>query len=114
MSLIAPRTKEEEKFQYCNYGYDKNKYTSFDDCMANYGKADGVKITPTPLNQGTPTDPKSFNQGKTFGEQSPTTIEGIANTGANNILNNKHNTNNYLIIGVAIVIGYLIYKKIKK
>jgi hypothetical protein len=109
MSLYAPRTKEQAKFQYCNYGYDKNKYTSFDDCMANYGKVDGVKITPTPLNQG-----KTFVEGGVVGEPSPTRTEPTPNTDANNILNNKHNTSTYFIIGVAIVIGYLIYKKIKK
>ena len=38
MSLFAPRTEGEAKFQYCNYGYDKSKYTSFEDCMAKYGK----------------------------------------------------------------------------
>jgi hypothetical protein len=36
MSLRAPQNAGEAKFQYCNYGYDRNKYTSFDDCMKNY------------------------------------------------------------------------------
>lgn len=44
MSLLAPQTKEEGKFQYCNYGYDKTKFKSFDDCMTNYNK---VFFTPT-------------------------------------------------------------------
>lgn len=38
MSLFPARTPEEAKFQYCNYGYDKDLYTSFDDCMARYGE----------------------------------------------------------------------------
>ena len=38
MSLFAPTTEGEGKFQYCNYGYDRAKYTSFEDCMARYGK----------------------------------------------------------------------------
>lgn len=38
MSLYAPQTKEEGKFQYCNYGYDKTKFKSFEDCMTNYNK----------------------------------------------------------------------------
>lgn len=42
MSLFPPRTEGERKFQYCNYGYDRAKYTSFEDCMAKYGK-DTVK-----------------------------------------------------------------------
>jgi len=70
-----------------------------------------------PFNQGTPTDPKSFNQGKTFGEPAPlpqTRPEPRPNTDANNILNSKSNTNSYLIIGAVIVVGYFIYKKIKK
>jgi hypothetical protein len=43
MSLFAPRTEGEGKFQYCNYGYDKTKYTSFEDCMAKYGKDTTIK-----------------------------------------------------------------------
>jgi len=38
MSVRPPQTKEEQKFQHCNYGYDTSKYKSFDDCMANYYK----------------------------------------------------------------------------
>ena len=33
MSLMAPRTPAEAVFQYCNYGYDPNKYTSGFDCV---------------------------------------------------------------------------------
>ena len=38
MSLRAPLTSGEAKFQHCNYGYDTTKYKSFEDCMANYYK----------------------------------------------------------------------------
>ena len=38
MSVRPPQTKEEQKFQHCNYGYDTSKYKSFDDCMKNYYK----------------------------------------------------------------------------
>lgn len=34
MSLIAPKNCQEVAFQYCNYGYDKNKYNSVTDCLA--------------------------------------------------------------------------------
>lgn len=38
MSLHTPSNKAEEKFQYCNYGFDPNKFRDFNDCMANYDK----------------------------------------------------------------------------
>jgi len=43
MSLMAPRTPEEGKFQYCNYGYDTTKFKSFDDCMTNYNKVFNIE-----------------------------------------------------------------------
>lgn len=43
MSLQAPRTPEEGKFQYCNYGYDSTKFKSFDDCMTNYNKVFNIE-----------------------------------------------------------------------
>jgi hypothetical protein len=48
MSILAPRNAQEAKFQYCNYGYDKSKYTSFEDCMAKYGKDTTEKDEPQP------------------------------------------------------------------
>ena len=48
MSLFAPRNEGEAKFQYCNYGYDKSKYTSFEDCMAKYGKDTAKQDEPQP------------------------------------------------------------------
>lgn len=77
----------------------------------NQGKTFGE---PKIINQGTPTNPRSFNQGDVVGEPSPTRPEPRPNTDANNILNSKSNTNSYLIIGAVIVVGYFIYKKIKK
>jgi len=38
MAVFGARTKEEQKFQHCNYGYDTTKYKSFEDCMTNYYK----------------------------------------------------------------------------
>lgn len=40
MSLKAPKDCKEGVFQYCNYGYDKNKYTSSSDCMNKKMKED--------------------------------------------------------------------------
>jgi len=36
MSLFKPKTAEEGKWQYCNYGFNKDLFTSFDDCMNRY------------------------------------------------------------------------------
>lgn len=33
MSLLPPKNCNESLRQYCSYGYDKTKYTSFEDCM---------------------------------------------------------------------------------
>jgi hypothetical protein len=44
MSLRAPQNAAEAKFQYCNYGYDKSKYSSFEDCMKRHES----KFTPLP------------------------------------------------------------------
>jgi hypothetical protein len=44
MSIRAATTCEEGIWQYCNYGYDTTKYTSFDDCMKKRGlECKGVK-----------------------------------------------------------------------
>lgn len=34
MSLVAPKNCNESALQYCNYGYDKNEYSSITDCLA--------------------------------------------------------------------------------
>lgn len=46
MSLRAPQTASEAKFQHCNYGYDKSKFSSFDDCMKRYDDVMGTKFSP--------------------------------------------------------------------
>lgn len=46
MSLHAPLNKAEQKFQYCNYGFDPNKFRDFNDCMANYDKVVNTKTIP--------------------------------------------------------------------
>lgn len=42
MSLVAPKNCKESAFQYCNYGYDKTKYSSITDCLAG----ENAKCTP--------------------------------------------------------------------
>jgi hypothetical protein len=59
MALFAPRTKEEQKFQHCNYGYDTSKYKSFDDCMKNYYKFNKSDL---PSTQNTDIVSESFLQ----------------------------------------------------
>lgn len=36
MSLQAPKSCGEAVFQYCNYGYDKTKYSSYQDCISRH------------------------------------------------------------------------------
>jgi hypothetical protein len=61
MSLRAPQNAAEAKFQYCNYGYDKSKYSSFEDCMKRHES----KFSPLPQDkinmEGAilPNDPKN-------------------------------------------------------
>lgn len=45
MSLLPPTTCEGAVFQYCNYGYDQSKYTSYDQCLRVKTREDcgGVK-----------------------------------------------------------------------
>ena len=45
MSILPPRSNQEAKFQYCNYGRNKDKYPTFEDCMKN----SGAKITRYPF-----------------------------------------------------------------
>lgn len=46
MSNYIATTCEEAVFQYCNYGYDKTKYTSREDCLDKKTKEDcGTKNT---------------------------------------------------------------------
>ena len=61
MALRAPQNAAEAKFQYCNYGYDKSKYSSFEDCMKRHES----KFSPPPQNTETmegadlPNDPSN-------------------------------------------------------
>lgn len=43
MSLFAPKSCNDSVFQYCNYGFDKNTYSSTEDCLKKKMKecADG-------------------------------------------------------------------------
>jgi hypothetical protein len=62
MALRAPQNAAEAKFQYCNYGYDKSKYSSFEDCMKRH---ESKFSPPPPKDQKTeggailPNDPKN-------------------------------------------------------
>ena len=42
MSLLPAKTKGEGIWQYCNYGYDHNKYSSYADCMDKRCKEAGL------------------------------------------------------------------------
>lgn len=44
MSQFAPKTCKEGAWQYCTYGYDHTKYSSFDDCL----KGESAKCGPEP------------------------------------------------------------------
>ena len=62
MALRAPQNAAEAKFQYCNYGYDKSKYSSFEDCMKRH---ESKFSPPSPQNketmQGAPLPNNSSN-----------------------------------------------------
>ena len=49
MAERAPQNAAEAKFQYCNYGYDKSKYSSFEDCMKRHES----KFSPPPQDKKT-------------------------------------------------------------
>ena len=42
MSLLPAKTQGEGIWQYCNYGYDPNKYSSYADCMDKRCKEAGL------------------------------------------------------------------------
>ena len=84
MSARPPETKEEQKFQHCNYGYDTSKYKSFEDCMANYYKFNKSNL------------PDSLNK---YNTQINTTKEPIYYI---------------LVTAGVMIAGYFAYKKFKK
>jgi hypothetical protein len=49
MALRAPQNAAEAKLQYCSYGYDKSKYSSFEDCMKRHES----KFSPPPQDKKT-------------------------------------------------------------
>jgi hypothetical protein len=66
MSLRAATTKQEAIFQYCNYGYDKSKYTSREDCMSRYNPSQKFN-EPTIKEQVMPQpNQNQTNQGQTI------------------------------------------------
>lgn len=44
MSQFAPKDCKEAAWQYCNYGFDKTKYSSQNDCMKGELKKCGVDV----------------------------------------------------------------------
>jgi hypothetical protein len=60
MSLFPARNAAEAKWQYCNYGYDHSKFSSFDDCMKRHDEVFKSKNSPPPPQNN-----------KTFGEMPP-------------------------------------------
>jgi hypothetical protein len=120
MSLRPAETKEEGKFQYCSYGYDRTKFKSFDDCMTNYNK---VFYPPTTTDLPIvvkPTTDEVKKQNLLVGDTDILTAEdkfyeklGIK----------YHNTHMFGVasrmkgrfyLAVVLVGGYFAYKKFKK
>ena len=128
----APRTKEEQKFQHCNYGYDTSKYKSFDDCMKNYYKfnksdlPDTLNVTSTPVlcNDGTtlmqlssPTGRYSdacMNNGGRAEKQPVVNAPVKTQSTSSKIKKITGAYNQNLIIAVVLIAGYFAYKKFKK
>jgi hypothetical protein len=129
MSLRAPQTKEEQKFQHCNYGYDTSKYKSFDDCMKNYYKFNKSNL-PDKL-------PNQYNQ---VSQSQSTTTQGVSmkltcndgTTSSGNFSNVDSPCKNnggvkslepitskepiyYILVTAGVLVaGYFAYKKFKK
>jgi len=120
MSLKAPTTKEEGKFQYCNYGYDTIKFKSFDDCMTNYNK---VFYPPTTTDNKVACKDGTFDIGN--GAVAPCINHGGQKDdfmkNAKDIVSlngswtvEKKIVYNVLITAVVLSISYYIYRKYKK
>lgn len=45
MSLFPPRTQGEAQWQHCNYGYDRSKYNSMEDCMKDIDPSTKDELT---------------------------------------------------------------------
>jgi hypothetical protein len=45
MSLFPSTTKGEEQWQHCNYGYDRSKYNSMEDCMKDIDPSTKDELT---------------------------------------------------------------------
>ena len=79
MSLRAATTAEEARFQYCNYGYDKSKYTSREDCLARYNPSPAVYTKPI---DAKPIDDLIFN---TDACKNPNSYECVVSKGGGGI-----------------------------
>ena len=126
MSLLPPKTKEEQKFQHCNYGYDTSKYKSFDDCMANYYKFNKSNLPdklPNQYNQGV----NQYNQGLSMkltcndgttsvGDFSKVDAPCKNNGGVKSLepITSKEPIYYILVTAGVLVAGYFAYKKFKK
>jgi hypothetical protein len=129
MSLFAPRTSGEAKFQHCNYGYDTSKYKSFDDCMANYDKFNKSNL-PDKLPILNNNKPETFtnlkcNDGSIqsvgsnpLGGRVDVPCRNNGGVSPNQDLQKPRTfiemNQGYIIIAVVLVAGYFAYKKFKK
>jgi hypothetical protein len=121
MSLIAPQTKEEGKFQYCSYGYDKTKFKSFDDCMTNYNKVFyPPKTTDLPVSVKPTTDEVKKQNLNLASRVDVMTQEdkfyemfGIKKSRSGDI-GIQSRPLGRLLVAVVLVGGYFAYKKFKK
>ena len=120
MSLLAPQTKEEGKFQYCNYGYDKTKFKSFEDCMTNYNKV-FYPATTTDLPVVKPTTDGVKQQNLNLAIRGDVMTQedkfyemfGIKKTRSGDI-GIQSRPLGRLLVAVVLVGGYFAYKKFKK
>lgn len=119
MSLTAPKTKEEGRFQYCNYGYDTTKFKSFDDCMANYNK---VFYPPTTTDYRVVCKDGTFDIGN--GVVAPCVGRGGVKSSSGGAVNVPQGVgqakqtflekNKTMLIAVGVPVGFYAFSKYKK
>ena len=106
MSLRAAQTCDERVFQYCNYGYDRKKYSSLEDCMTKEKlKCNNVSMPEYKL----PNPQKKFPN-TAFTEEERAAAINFENK-VRNENNRRKNMTIVLIVGVAIIGIYFAKKK---
>lgn len=115
MSLRAPTTFQEARFQYCNYGYDKSKFTSREDCMTNYNPSPAVYTKPDNSrfikSRPKPTYPSNILEDKKAIEIAKKEADKFE---AELKASNKNRQKNIMYIGGALIIGAALYFYYKK